>query len=60
MYNLMSHTCGHYPDHEQKEGCPKYSGQVEQPARVMSNGFQACKIQKSHPGQGENSQERVL
>ena len=27
---------------------------------MVSNGFQACEIQKSRPGQGENSQGRVL
>ena len=33
---------------------------VEQPVRVVLNGFQTCEIQKSRPGQGENSQGRVL
>ena len=27
---------------------------------MVSNGFQACEIQKSRPGEGENSQGRVL
>ena len=39
-----------------KKVVQKYPGQIERPARVVSNGFQVCEIQKSRPGQRENSQ----